>query len=319
MRGLQRQRLPAQSRIACLRPMRLLRFWQLWSQPPSRSDLEPRRFAVLVGALLAMIALSLLTQGLQWMSLAIDGAATTVAFLGVNVLVCATSVGLLRLTRRGKGRLAAWLLASVLGLLSIALAITDGAQNPVWGVLVALMVVFCATVLGAPTSARALGLCAIVLVPVAVLQVVGAIEPLDAPRASAPVTILPNVVVLLALTCVMLLIIWLSGRERAAEASRGPELEVTATNAPRRVRTLYLSERERDVATLVVAGLSNEAIAERLGVSPRTVQTHVANARKKSGCANRTELGVLAVREGLVSMGEDADGDVAGQTTERLR
>lgn len=288
--------------------MRLLRFWQLWSQPPAGSDLEPRRFAVLVGALLAMIALSLLTQGMQWMSFAIDGAATTVGFLVVNVLVCATSVGLLRLTRRGSGRLAAWLLASVLGLLSISLVVTDGAQNPIWGVLVALMVSLCATVLGARASARVLGLCALALVAVAVLQIAGAIEPLRATRASVSVTVLTNVVVLLALASVVLLILWLFGRERVIEAPREPGLSVAAMNLPRRVRTLYLSEREREVARLVATGLSNEAIADRLGVSPRTVQTHVANARKKSDCANRTELGVLAVREGLVSTSEDPKG-----------
>jgi len=83
---------------------------------------------------------------------------------------------------------------------------------------------------------------------------------------------------------------------------------VTATNAPRPVRTLYLSERERDVARLFASGLSNEAIADRLGVSLRPVQTHVANAREKSDCANRTELGVLAVREGLVSTSEGTKG-----------
>jgi len=253
-----------------------------------------------VGVLFAMIALSFFTQGLQWESLVIERDATTVSWLVVNVVVCVASFGLLRLTRRGRGRLAALLLASILGFLSIALAVADGAQNPIWGVLIALMVVFCATVLGAGASARALGLSAIALMSVAVLQIAGVIEPLGPDRQATPVDVLSDVVVLLALTSVLGLIGWLSGRGRAADAS--PELgpDLVTTNVPKRIRTLYLSERERDVARLVAAGLSNEAIADRLGVSPRTVQTHVANARKKSGCANRTELGVLAVREGLV-------------------
>lgn len=299
--------------------MGLLTLWQRWSQPPARSDLGRRRFAVVIGVLFAMIALSFLTQGLQWMSLAVERDATTVVWLVVNVVVCVASLGLLGLARRGRGRLAALLLASILGLLSIALAVTDGAQNPIWGVLIALMVIFCATVLGAGASARALGLCGIVLMPVAVLQVAGAIEPLSPTQARTSVGVLINVVVLLALTSVIVLIVRLSGRERVADAP--PELgpEMVTTNVPKRIRTLYLSERERDVARLVAAGLSNEAIADRLGVSPRTVQTHVANARKKSGCANRTELGVLAVREGLVLPHGGTEERAAAETSKRVR
>ncbi|MCA1706383.1 MAG: LuxR C-terminal-related transcriptional regulator [Actinobacteria bacterium] len=93
---------------------------------------------------------------------------------------------------------------------------------------------------------------------------------------------------------------------------------MATTKVSKRIRTLYLSERERDVARLVAAGLSNEAIADRLRVSPRTVQTHVANARKKSGCANRTELGVLAVREGLISPHGDTEASAAAQTSDRF-
>lgn len=299
--------------------MGLLHLWQRWSQPPARSDLGPRQFAVVVGVLFAMIALSFLTQGLQWMSLALEGDATTVVWLVVNVLVCVASIGLLRLTRRGRGSLAACLLASVLVLLSLALVVADGAQNPIWAVLIALMVIFCATVLGAGASARALGLSGIALMLVTVLQIAGAIEPLSANREEAPVGVLSDVVVLLALTSVIGLIARLSGRERVVDAPPGLGPEMATTNVPKRIRTLYLSERERDVARLVAAGLSNEAIADRLGVSPRTVQTHVANARKKSGCANRTELGVLAVREGLISPNGDKEEGAAVQTSKRVR
>jgi DNA-binding NarL/FixJ family response regulator len=60
--------------------------------------------------------------------------------------------------------------------------------------------------------------------------------------------------------------------------------------------------REIEVVQHVAEGLSNDAIASKLFVSPRTVQTHVANAMRKTDCANRTALGVLAVREGLVPL-----------------
>jgi predicted ATPase/DNA-binding CsgD family transcriptional regulator len=51
-----------------------------------------------------------------------------------------------------------------------------------------------------------------------------------------------------------------------------------------------LSRREADVARLVAQGMSNAAIAGRLYLSERTVESHVANALVKTGCRNRTDL-----------------------------
>jgi DNA-binding NarL/FixJ family response regulator len=45
-----------------------------------------------------------------------------------------------------------------------------------------------------------------------------------------------------------------------------------------------------DVLTLIVSGRANAAIAEQLYLSPRTVETHVANLLRKTGVANRAEL-----------------------------
>lgn len=52
-----------------------------------------------------------------------------------------------------------------------------------------------------------------------------------------------------------------------------------------------LTEREREVAHLAVAGLSNPEIAKMLFVSPRTVESHLLRAMKKAGVATRHELG----------------------------
>ena len=44
-----------------------------------------------------------------------------------------------------------------------------------------------------------------------------------------------------------------------------------------RERYAQLSEREREVLGLIVAGLTNKEIGRALGLSPRTVETHRAN------------------------------------------
>lgn len=72
--------------------------------------------------------------------------------------------------------------------------------------------------------------------------------------------------------------------------------------ARRRGRTAHLSVREVQVVQLIAGGASNEDVARRLVISPRTVQTHVQRAMKKSAARNRTELAVLAVQEGLLPL-----------------
>jgi DNA-binding CsgD family transcriptional regulator len=62
---------------------------------------------------------------------------------------------------------------------------------------------------------------------------------------------------------------------------------------PARLRAVGVTSREMDVLALVAQGLGNAQIAERLFLSTRTVETHVANLLAKTGAANRTELGRL--------------------------
>ena len=61
-----------------------------------------------------------------------------------------------------------------------------------------------------------------------------------------------------------------------------------------------LTEREHVVLALMVEGLNNTQIAERLVVSPSTIKTHVSNILSKLGVASRTEAVALALRSGLV-------------------
>lgn len=70
----------------------------------------------------------------------------------------------------------------------------------------------------------------------------------------------------------------------------------TIRNAPRRP-----SDREVEVLTLVCAGATNDEIGSRLGVSDKTVESHLRRLFDRYGVLSRTELAVLALREGWVA------------------
>ena len=61
-----------------------------------------------------------------------------------------------------------------------------------------------------------------------------------------------------------------------------------------------LTAREREVVTLVAAGLSNDEIAARLFVTPLTAKTHVNRAMAKLGARDRAQVVVIAYESGLV-------------------
>jgi len=60
-----------------------------------------------------------------------------------------------------------------------------------------------------------------------------------------------------------------------------------------------LSRREREVARLVAAGMTNQQIAERLFIAERTAEGHVERIRNKLGVRSRTEVATWAVERGL--------------------
>lgn len=61
-----------------------------------------------------------------------------------------------------------------------------------------------------------------------------------------------------------------------------------------------LTEREQEVLTLLVDGLTNPDIAERLFISQSTVKSHVSNILSKLDVSTRTEAVSLAFQQGLV-------------------
>jgi two-component system, NarL family, response regulator LiaR len=89
----------------------------------------------------------------------------------------------------------------------------------------------------------------------------------------------------------------------AGEALLAPAIAarlVAAIAQPAGARpTQRLTPREREVLALIGRGLPNKRIARELGVSEKTVKTHVGHVLAKLGVTDRTQAALHAVREGL--------------------
>ncbi|APV44064.1 two-component system, NarL family, response regulator LiaR [Dehalogenimonas formicexedens] len=65
-------------------------------------------------------------------------------------------------------------------------------------------------------------------------------------------------------------------------------------------RDYDLTAREKEILKLMVDGLPNTEIADKLGVSPSTAKFHVSNVLSKLGVSSRTEAVSLALKQKLV-------------------
>lgn len=81
-------------------------------------------------------------------------------------------------------------------------------------------------------------------------------------------------------------------------------IEVYARKAGSATLDLFetLTKREREVLQLAAEGLSQNEIAQRLAISPRTSETHRANLMRKLGLQNQTDLVRFAIRRGIVPL-----------------
>jgi len=60
-----------------------------------------------------------------------------------------------------------------------------------------------------------------------------------------------------------------------------------------------LADDERAVVVLVCEGLSNRAVATRLGIGEHAVAAHISAILRRLGLRNRVQLAVWAVKQGL--------------------
>lgn len=74
---------------------------------------------------------------------------------------------------------------------------------------------------------------------------------------------------------------------------------ISATTRPRAVG-YDLTEREREVLALMIEGLNNREIAERLFISGSTVKNHVSSILSKLGTVSRTQAVAMAVENKII-------------------
>lgn len=82
-----------------------------------------------------------------------------------------------------------------------------------------------------------------------------------------------------------------------------PSVDNSVSNAvyAKKEKNIYgLTERELDVLALMVEGLSNPQIADKLVISKATTKAHVHSILQKLCAATRTQATVMAMKEGLV-------------------
>ena len=99
--------------------------------------------------------------------------------------------------------------------------------------------------------------------------------------------------------------IWAEGRNLRPEQAVAETLE--PFDAPARPNDLALTPRELDVLQLLVLGLTDAAIAERLFIGVRTVENHVGNILSKLGVRTRTAAASAAIMAGLIDIAPPAE------------
>ncbi|MDR3617308.1 MAG: response regulator transcription factor [Candidatus Obscuribacterales bacterium] len=88
--------------------------------------------------------------------------------------------------------------------------------------------------------------------------------------------------------------------KRVLRASVGTQSKAPV-KAEKKNDKFALSARQTEILELLVEGLSNQQMADRLFVSNETIKTHMRHIMEKLAVADRTQAAVKALREGLLS------------------
>jgi len=80
-----------------------------------------------------------------------------------------------------------------------------------------------------------------------------------------------------------------------------PDWDIRLDRDDELFRLRSLSERERQILSLLATGMKAPAVAEKIGIRPATVYTHVRNVISKLGVDNRTQAVAIATRYDFLS------------------
>lgn len=64
----------------------------------------------------------------------------------------------------------------------------------------------------------------------------------------------------------------------------------------------HVTDREREILALIAMGLTNQELCDRLWLSMATIKAHVSHLLAKTGCRDRVQLVLLALRTGVVDI-----------------
>jgi two-component system, NarL family, response regulator LiaR len=99
---------------------------------------------------------------------------------------------------------------------------------------------------------------------------------------------------------------------RAIKAAAAGQVQLSPEAARRLVghvslpqEAIDLTPRETEVLQHIARGMANKQIGSALGITEKTVKTHVSSIFGKLGVLSRTEAALYAVRTGLVSLSGD--------------
>ena len=84
--------------------------------------------------------------------------------------------------------------------------------------------------------------------------------------------------------------------------SEGSAEAVRAAEAAQQIEGL--TQREREILALIALGLTNQEICDREWLSMPTVKTHVSHLLSKTGCRDRVQLVLLALRGGVIDLAD---------------